>query len=120
MIDDALAVTDGDTLGADICIVGAGAAGITLAMELAGTGVSVLLLESGGMRAERRAQRLYRGAVADERLHSPPHRYRQRRFGGTSTIWGGRCVPFDEIDFEARDYLPDSGWPFGRDTLLPF
>lgn len=120
MIDDALAVTDGDTLCADICIVGAGVAGITLAVELAGTGLNVLLLESGGLRAERRVQRLYRGAVADERLHSPPHRYRQRRFGGTSTIWGGRCVPFDEIDFEARDYLPDSGWPFGRDTLLPF
>jgi len=120
MIDDALQLNEGESLAADVCIVGAGAAGITLALELAGTALSVLLLESGGLKAERRTQRLYEGAVADERLHSPPHRYRQRRFGGTTTIWGGRCAPFDEIDFEAREYVPFSGWPFGRETLLPF
>jgi choline dehydrogenase-like flavoprotein len=120
MIDDALALGDAATLSADVCIVGAGAAGITIALELAAAGIDVLLLESGGLKAERSAQRLYEGAVADERLHSPPHRYRQRRFGGTTTIWGGRCVPFDPIDFEARDYIPYSGWPFGLDALLPF
>jgi choline dehydrogenase-like flavoprotein len=120
MIDDALELNDGETIAADICIVGAGAAGITLALELAGTGVSVLLLESGGLKPEKHSQRLYEGAVAEERLHSPPHRYRQRRFGGTTTIWGGRCVPFDAIDFEARDYIPLSGWPFDRDALAPF
>jgi choline dehydrogenase-like flavoprotein len=120
MIDDARGLSEGEALTADICIVGAGAAGITLALELAGSGSSVLLLESGGLKAEKRTQRLYEGSVADERLHSPPHRYRQRRFGGTTTIWGGRCAPFDEIDFEARDYIPFSGWPFARETLLPF
>lgn len=120
MIDDALELNDGATIAADICIVGAGAAGITLALELAGTGMRVLLLESGGLKLEKRTQRLYEGAVVDEHLHSPPHRYRQRRFGGTTTIWGGRCAPFDGIDFETRDYMPLSGWPFGRDTLLPF
>jgi choline dehydrogenase-like flavoprotein len=120
MIQDALQLEDNASIATDICIVGAGAAGITLALELAGTGVSVLVLESGGSKLEKRTQRLYEGAVVDERLHSPPHRYRQRRFGGTTTIWGGRCAPFDEIDFEARDYMPLSGWPFGRETLLPF
>jgi choline dehydrogenase-like flavoprotein len=120
MIDDALELGDAATLSADVCIAGAGAAGITIALELAAAGVDVLLLESGGLKAERGAQRLYEGAVADERLHSPPHRYRQRRFGGTTTIWGGRCVPYDPIDFEARDYMPHSGWPFALETLLPF
>lgn len=120
MIDDALELGDAQTLQADVCIVGAGAAGITLALELAGSGLSVLLLESGGLKAERDTQRLYEGAVADERLHSPPDRFRQRRFGGSTTIWGGRCVPFDPIDFEQRDYIPNSGWPFGLDALLPF
>jgi choline dehydrogenase-like flavoprotein len=120
MIDDARKLPDGHTLAADICVVGAGAAGITLALELAGTPQRVLLLESGGLKAEKPTQRLYQGSVADERLHSPPHRYRQRRFGGTTTIWGGRCVPFDAIDFAMRDYVPLSGWPFGLDTLLPF
>lgn len=120
MIDDALHLTDGDILRSEVCIVGAGAAGITLALELALSGLDVLLLESGGLKAERGAQRLYEGAVADERLHSLPHRYRQRRFGGSTTIWGGRCLPFDEIDFEARDYVPHSGWPISLETLLPF
>jgi choline dehydrogenase-like flavoprotein len=120
MIDDASNLKDGETLQADVCVIGAGAAGITLAMELAGTGVSVLLLESGGLKPEKDTQRLYEGAVADERLHSPPHRYRERRFGGSTTIWGGRCVPLDDIDFEVRDYMPDSGWPIGREALLPY
>lgn len=120
MIDDASELGDGQSLDTDVCIVGAGAAGITLALELAGTGLSVLLVESGGMEAEEAVQRLYEGAVADERMHSAPHRYRQRRFGGSTTIWGGRCVPLDAIDFEPRDYLNASGWPINLDTLLPF
>jgi len=120
MINDARAVSDGAVLTTDICIVGAGAAGITLALELAAANRDVLLLESGGRRAERATQRLYQGEVADARLHSPPHRYRQRRFGGSTTIWGGRCAPFDPIDFERRDYIPLSGWPFARERLLPF
>lgn len=120
MIEDAFDLVDGASLATDICIVGAGAAGIALALGLAGSGLEVLLVESGGLKAERSAQRLYEGEVTDERLHSPPHRFRQRRFGGSTTIWGGRCLPFDEIDFEARDYVPYSGWPFSREALLPF
>jgi choline dehydrogenase-like flavoprotein len=120
MIDDARDVEAGAVLTTDICIVGAGAAGITLALELAGCGCDVLVLESGGLRAERATQRLYAGSVADERLHSPPHRYRQRRFGGTTTIWGGRCVPLDPIDFERREYIPLSGWPIDYGALRPF
>src|SRR6185312_13033218 len=56
MIDDARHVREGESLGADICIVGAGAAGITLALALIGSGLEVLLLESGGRKAERRTQ----------------------------------------------------------------
>jgi choline dehydrogenase-like flavoprotein len=120
MIDDARELDDGTTLQAGLCIVGAGAAGITLALEFAGAGIEVLLLEAGGMRAEPRTQALYAGTVADEALHSPLDSYRQRRFGGSTTIWGGRCMPFDAIDFEARDYLPHSGWPIGLDALAPY
>jgi choline dehydrogenase-like flavoprotein len=107
-------------LSADVCIVGAGAAGISMALELAGAPCSVLVLESGGLQPEKRTQDLYAGSVADARLHSPPDRYRQRRFGGTTTIWGGRCMPLDPIDFEYRDYMPNSGWPIDGDGLLPY
>ena len=108
------------TLSADVCIVGAGAAGITLALELIDGGLDVLVLEAGGRHAENATQALYTGFVSDERLHSPPDKYRQRRFGGTTTIWAGRSMPLDAIDFEARDYVPHSGWPITLDALQPF
>jgi len=111
LIRDSVELPDGFALEADVCIVGAGAAGITLAQEFIGTRVKVMVLEGGGGSFEKSSQSLYTGTVADERLHSPPDRYRQRRFGGTTTIWGGRCVPYDPLDFEVRDYIPESGWP---------
>ncbi len=120
MILDAHHLDDGAALQADLCIVGAGAAGISMALELADTPLTVLVLESGGIKAEKDTQALYAGTVAEERLHSPPDTYRQRRFGGTTTIWGGRCMPFDALDFERRDFMPNSGWPIDRSTLLPF
>lgn len=119
MIEDARTLANGSALTADICVVGAGAAGITLALELIGSGKSVLLLESGGLKDEAATQALYAGETADEALHPPPDKYRVRRFGGSTTIWGGRCMPFDAIDFEAREYLPMSGWPFGPEEFAP-
>ena len=120
MFLDAHDFPEGEQLSAGVCIVGAGAAGISLALELAGAGLDVVLLESGGWGEEPETQALYQGSVPDERLHSPPDRYRQRRLGGSTTIWGGRCVPFDELDFEVRDYVPSSGWPLSRRELLPY
>jgi choline dehydrogenase-like flavoprotein len=120
MIVDANDLADDRTMRADVCIVGAGAAGISMALQFIGSGIEVLLLESGGVAEEPDTQALYAGTVADERLHSPPDRYRQRRFGGTTTIWGGRCLPFDPIDFERRDYMPHSGWPLAREAVLPY
>jgi choline dehydrogenase-like flavoprotein len=120
MIRDAGDVPEGAVLRADLCVVGAGAAGIALALQFLHDGRSVLLLESGGLVDEVASQALYDGDVADPALHAPPIKYRQRRFGGSTGIWGGRCVPFDPIDFERRSWIPDSGWPFGIETLLPY
>ncbi len=120
MILDANDPAAGTVLQPDLCIVGAGAAGISIALQFIGTGIQVLLLESGSLEPEADTQALYSGSVVEERLHSPPDRYRQRRFGGSTTIWGGRCMPFDAIDFEPRDYVPGSGWPIGLEALLPF
>ena len=120
MIDDAKTIASGSLLTADICIVGAGAAGITLALELIDSGKTVLLLESGALKPEDPTQALYNGETTDETMHPPPDKYRQRRFGGSTTIWGGRCMPLDAIDFEPREYLPLSGWPIRYDDLAPF
>lgn len=120
MIVDANTIESGSRLAADVCIVGGGAAGISLALSLSGQGLTVLLLESGQAAPHAPTQALYIGEVSDERLHSPPDKYRQRRMGGSTTIWGGRCMPLDPIDFETRSQVPHSGWPISFEDLLPF
>jgi choline dehydrogenase-like flavoprotein len=120
MIQDANEFASDQSLSTQICIVGAGAAGISLALKLLDSGLDVVILESGGLTAEVATQDLYGGSVTDGRLHSPPDRYRQRRFGGTTTIWGGRCMPLDPIDYESREYMPHSGWPIGAEALQAF
>jgi len=120
MIREADSIPSGSRLEADVCIVGGGPAGIALALSLSDQGHAVLLLESGRLEAHAPTQDLYEGEVADEQLHSPPGKYRQRRLGGSSAIWGGRCMPFDPIDFETRPHIPHSGWPISYNDLLPY
>lgn len=120
MIADASSIPNGTRLQADVCVIGAGPAGIALALDLSERGFSVLMLESGFMEKDQKTQLLYEGEVADARLHSPPDKYRQRRFGGSSAIWGGRCMPFDPLDFETRSHVPHSGWPISYEDLLPY
>ena len=119
MIDDATSIATGTVLQADVCIVGGGAAGVTVALELLASGKSVLVLESGGHAEKAETQSLYAGETADADMHPPPDKYRYRVFGGSTTIWGGRCIPYDPIDFEKRDYVPGSGWPFSHVELAP-
>jgi len=119
MIADARTVPRASVLEADVCIVGGGPAGIALALSLADTGLSVLLLEAGRKSQDKQAQALYQGEVASEALHSPTHRYRLRGLGGSSSLWGGRCVPYDPIDFDTRAWVPASGWPISYTDLLP-
>ena len=116
----------------DVCIVGSGPAGITLAREISRFGLRVALLESGGNKPVEVTQNLNTGAVESTHGYEEQtlSKGRGRQFGGTSNLWnhkvrGGaadyiRYVPLDEIDFERRDWVPESGWPFGRRDLQPF
>lgn len=109
-------------LAADVCVVGAGAAGITIARELGEKGVSVLLMEGGGDRFEMKSQDLYRGKTSGY-LESRPHypfSSRLRFFGGTTNHWAGWCRPMDPVDFETRDWVPESGWPIKYDEFWPY
>lgn len=118
MIEDFDAQGDRVDLIADICIVGGGATGVTLADALVAEGREVLLLESGGTDHEPEVQSLMQGSshgfpyydLADCRL---------RFFGGTTAIWGGRCAQLNEIDFQHRPWVPHSGWPIGKTDLAP-
>jgi choline dehydrogenase-like flavoprotein len=120
MISSARSTDRGATIEADVCIIGGGAAGISVALELLDTGLRVVLLEAGGTAEDGADQALYQGEVADASLHSPLDKYRQRRFGGSTTIWGGRCVPLDPIDFQAREWIPNSGWPISYHEVAQY
>lgn len=105
----ATALAAGSTVEAEVGVVGAGPAGLAVALALAETGVEVALLESGGLGAagdggERDTLELARGDAAAFR--------HDRRFGGT--VWYGRCVTLDAIDFEPRSWAPGSEWPVPR------
>ncbi|HNP95393.1 MAG TPA: GMC family oxidoreductase [Cyclobacteriaceae bacterium] len=120
MIIDARQIQKGTVLRGDVCVVGAGAAGITLAFELAKGGLNVILLEAGGRKWNPENQDLYKGTVLRPDLHAPLDRYRHRLLGGTTAVWGGRCIPFDNIDFEFREFIPHSTWPISRKDLEEF
>lgn len=105
----------------DICIVGAGASGLTIASDLAGSRVSVCMLESGGIDAIPVASDLSAGentGLAYAELDT----CRLRGLGGSTQAlgWGGLCKPLDEQDFTARSWVRHSGWPFDREHLLPY
>lgn len=111
---------DNDTLiEGDLCIIGAGAAGISLALEWISSGRKVILLEGGGFDPEMRMQALYRGESLD-RPYYPLNAARLHFFGGTTGHWAGYCSPFDPIDFEKRDWVPHSGWPITRAQMDPY
>ena len=107
---------DGSEICGDLCIVGAGAAGITLAMEFADSATRVCLLESGGDASDQRTQALY-----DLECVGYPMRKdfisRARQFGGSCNLWAGRNMRMSPIDFEKRDWIPNSGWPLGYQEL---
>lgn len=130
MLIDARRVASGETLTADVCIVGAGPAGITLAQELSGQNFKVYLLETGGFERDAKVQALAEDAdfpIGD--FYPRAYYTRERQFGGTANVWpisladgrkGVRYVPLDKIDFEKRDWLPNSGWPITREDLDPY
>lgn len=110
MIQDLRALEDGLQLEADLCLVGAGAAGITLARELCDSNLSVVLLESGGLEPEKADQDLNVGEVAGL-AYEGLTLGRARAFGGATKLWFGQCIRFDAIDFEKRPWVRHSGWP---------
>ena len=104
----------------DVCIVGAGPAGLSCALEMATSGKSVLVLESGGMHADAAQQSLSIADILDPARHDDMRIAVARRLGGTSNLWAGRCVPFDPIDFLPRPHFPEVAWPIQLEDVRQY
>jgi choline dehydrogenase-like flavoprotein len=120
MIIEGRDLLDGSELVAEVVVVGAGPAGITVALELGRRGVDVILVESGKRGYDPQVQQLSDAAHWSEDLHAPMSLAVRRQIGGTSTVWGGRCVPYDPVDFRERDFVPNSRWPVTYGDLEPY
>ncbi len=116
---DARTLDDKSIIEGDICIVGAGAAGISIALEWHRQGYKVILLEGGGFNVEADIQNLYAGESIGQRYY-PLQSARLHFFGGTMGHWGGWTSPYDPQDFEKRDWIPHSGWPISLNDLDPY
>jgi glycine/D-amino acid oxidase-like deaminating enzyme len=107
----------------DCCVVGAGPVGLSLALEAADAGLRVLLLDAGAATPRENAAAAAarpQGRVLDPATHAPLELTTRRGIGGSSWLWGGRCVQFDALDFVPRDYITGSGWPIDETDVSPW
>lgn len=116
---DGRILDNGSQIEGDICIVGAGAAGISMALDLKDSNRKIVLLEGGGFEYDNQVQDLYDGKNLGQRYY-PLRSCRLHFFGGTTGHWAGMCSPYDPIDFKKRAWVPNSGWPITREELDPF
>ena len=112
MFIDTRDMNDGATVRPTACVIGGGIAGMTIALELNKHGIETCLLESGGIAPDDQTRDLYRGENAGL-PYSFADGCRSRFLGGSSNCWGGWCRPWEAWEFEKREWIPNSGWPFG-------
>jgi len=104
----------------DVIIVGAGAVGLTMGVELARSGSRVLLLEAGGSWVSAQSQAFFNAARSIGRPLHGLHQGRYRVLGGTTTFWGGQLVPLDPLTYQHRPWVADIAWPIGHADVAPF
>jgi choline dehydrogenase-like flavoprotein len=119
MFIDARGIASNTEIAADLCIIGAGAAGITLAQSLADSGSTVCLLESGDLAFRWDTQSLYSGKTVGLPYFDLDV-CQLRYFGGNTNGWGGWCRPLDPIDLQPRPWMALGGWPFSSAELAPY
>ena len=116
---DARNLANNTLIEGDVCIIGAGTAGISIALDWVDTPYKVILLEGGGFEYDDQVQQLYAGETTGQKYY-PLKSTRLHYFGGTTGHWAGMCAPYDPIDFMKRDWVPESGWPISREDLDPY
>lgn len=111
MIISGSRVPEAAQLRARLAVIGAGPAGLVSALEATRRGVDVIVIETGNTKQNPDYQMLSAAHLQDPGAHAPVELAVSRQIGGTSSIWGGRCVPYDPVDFMKRENTPDSVWP---------
>ena len=101
MFKDLKDISTGSTLTYEICIIGTGPAGISVAKNLLDTGRRIVMLESGGMLPEPKYQQLNKGENSGPSFLSLDSS-RLRCFGGAGKIWAGYCAPFKSDEFDKK------------------
>jgi choline dehydrogenase-like flavoprotein len=122
MIHRFAAAADGFDAGArlwDVCVVGAGAAGLAIASQFLDTPRQIIVLESGLEEPDATADELNTLSCVGM-PHDGWKSGRVRSFGGTTRAWGGQLVPMRSSELEARAWVPGSGWPLHLDELQPY
>lgn len=117
MLVDARSLPEATEIAADFCIVGAGAAGIVLALELQRlTTARIAVIEAGGLHTEPEVDETCEAADIGHRAIKLDVN-RLKVLGGSTGHWGGNCAPLDPIDFEVRPWVPHSGWPITKEEI---
>ena len=119
MLIDLETSTGERSYSSDVCILGAGVAGLILATRLAAQGLKVDLLEAGGLSLEPRSQALYQAEMAGTQ-HTGASEGRFRIFGGSSTRWGGQLLPYTEDIFRPARGMPSAPWPIAPEAIQPY
>lgn len=116
MFKDLANISSTESLTYDVCIVGTGLAGISVAKQLLGTNHRIVMLESGGELPEHKYQELNQGENSGPSFLSLDAS-RLRCFGGASKLWAGFCSPYKNDEFDEKPFIPLSGWPISFKDL---
>ncbi len=119
MFIDGRTIESKSQLDFDLCILGGGPAGITLAHKLRNSGFRIAIIESGDRYFDEVNQDLYAGQNMDSK-YQDPSTSRIRALGGSTNHWEGTCNELDPIDFEKRSWVDDSGWPFKKNQFSSY
>jgi choline dehydrogenase-like flavoprotein len=104
---------------APICIIGAGIAGLLMAVRLGRAGRRVIVIESGLDVFDSQIHDL-NSLIDQSGRYTRALTGRYRGFGGTAGHWGGRLVPLSLSDTSSRPYMALQEWPFPVDELRDY
>ncbi|MDD0815691.1 aldo/keto reductase [Curvibacter sp. HBC28] len=104
----------------DLCVMGAGPVGLALALEAASRGLLVLVVDAGHANPAESPPDWTGSERVHPAHHAPLELATHVGLAGTTWLWGGRCVPYEAVDFEARPQVPQAGWPLSEADIAPW